>query len=390
MVEDTTITEVHFCNKTTPNSLVVETYIEDGELFANIPNILLQDNWDICVYAYCDCYTKVEERVKVKARSKPSDYVYTETEVKEWDDLVQRIDEIEKKGVSDEVIASAVNQYLTDNPIETGATDEQVAQINRNTEDIEALNNGKLDKVSHTKGGLYAVLPNGDKPYLHDYSESAKAYTIAKRWTDGTLQVGTPTDDNHATTKKYVDTAIANIKIPEGEDVDLSDYYTKEETDTAIYNSKDAYYIDFSNVSIEEQPATTEMIEFATRFDANKNVCAHIKGNPSFGLLGWGVATVNGSARKGLSFTQSGIDPRLVNAGTEHHYYKYVVEQKSSGEWVYYLDTTYTFVISTKEYVDNAIAEVSVGDLSIVLTDDGEGNVSFVGSTLTDGEEVQY
>lgn len=311
MVEDTTITEVHFCNKTTPNSLVVETYIEDGELFANIPNILLQDNWDICVYAYCDCYTKVEERVKVKARSKPSDYVYTETEVKEWDDLVQRLDEIEKKGVSDEVVANAVEQYLIDNPI--GATDEQVAQINKNTEDIEALNSGKLDKVEHTKAGVYAVLPNNDTPFLHDYSENAKANTLAKRWANGTLSVGTPTADEHATTKKYVDTAIANIKIPEGEDVDLSDYYTKTEIDNK------GYLTEHQDISGKADRVHTHKMSDITDYVA-----------PSF---------------EGYA---------------------------------------------TEKYVDDAIAEVSVGDLSIVLTDDGEGNVSFVGSTLTDGEEVQY
>lgn len=143
LVEDPTITEVHFCNKTTPNSLVVETYTDDtydGKVYAEIPNILLQEDWDICVYAFCNCYTKVEERIKVKARSKPSDYVYTETEVKSWSELEKRIDDIEKNGISDEVIGDAVADYLTEHPIEAGATQEEVAQINKNKEDIATLN----------------------------------------------------------------------------------------------------------------------------------------------------------------------------------------------------------------------------------------------------------
>lgn len=326
MVEDTTITEVHFCNKTTPNSLVVETYIEDGELFANIPNILLQDNWDICVYAYCDCYTKVEERVKVKARSKPSDYVYTETEVKEWNDLVQRLDEIEKKGVSDEVVANAVEQYLIDNPIETGATDEQVAQINRNTSDIADIDrelDGKLDKLSTKSNGVYAVLGTSpDEPFIHPYSDNADANTIAKRGSSGALMVGNPTHNKHATTKAYVDNAVQNVQV------DLTGYATEQWVTNKGY-------------------LTTIPSEYVTDTELNSKKFA----------------------------TEQYVTDAIANIDI-------------SGEDIDLTD--YYTKEETEQYVTDAIAEVAVGDLSIVLTDDGEGNVTFVGSTLTDGEEVQY
>lgn len=82
-VSDSTVTEVHFCNKTNDCSLVVK--VVDG--IANIPNILLQQPFDIRVYAYCDCYTKVEATFKVKARTQPSDYVYTETDVIRWETI---------------------------------------------------------------------------------------------------------------------------------------------------------------------------------------------------------------------------------------------------------------------------------------------------------------
>ena len=89
-VEDATITELHFCNKTDDCSLVVE--VVDG--VANVPNILLQTTWDIRVYGYTGDYTKIEKRYKVVARTKPSDYVYTETEIKNYDDLERKIDKI--------------------------------------------------------------------------------------------------------------------------------------------------------------------------------------------------------------------------------------------------------------------------------------------------------
>lgn len=92
-VSDSTVTEVHFCNKTNDCSLVVK--VVDG--IANIPNILLQQPFDIRVYAYCDCYTKVEATFKVKARTKPSDYVYTETETLQYSTLGNRIDELQEQ-----------------------------------------------------------------------------------------------------------------------------------------------------------------------------------------------------------------------------------------------------------------------------------------------------
>jgi hypothetical protein len=100
IVEDASVTEVHFCNRTDSCSLVCETYTENGLTVVNVPNILLQTDWKIHVYAYDGKHTKHDECYEVVSRSKPADYVYTETEVKTWDDLNQRIEEIEKNGVS--------------------------------------------------------------------------------------------------------------------------------------------------------------------------------------------------------------------------------------------------------------------------------------------------
>lgn len=90
IVEDPTIKEVHFSNRFDELSLVVE--VKDG--LADIPNILLQDNRPIRVYGYRDGYTLVEQHITVKARTKPTDYVYTETEIHRWEDLQSKIDEV--------------------------------------------------------------------------------------------------------------------------------------------------------------------------------------------------------------------------------------------------------------------------------------------------------
>lgn len=96
IVSDPAIDEVHFCNKTDDCSLVVKVYELNGQRVANVPNILLQSNWDIRVYGYCgSCYTKQAARFKVVGRTKPADYIYTETEVRTLDYLESRLDEIE-------------------------------------------------------------------------------------------------------------------------------------------------------------------------------------------------------------------------------------------------------------------------------------------------------
>ena len=112
IVEDNTIPEVHFDNRTSDVSLVVE--VKDG--LAAIPNILLQDARPIRVYAYIDDkYTLLEEQFSVKARTKPSDYVYTETEIIQYSALDERIKAIET-GITD-TVATEVNKYIEDNPI---------------------------------------------------------------------------------------------------------------------------------------------------------------------------------------------------------------------------------------------------------------------------------
>ena len=139
IVDDPDVTEVHFCNRTDDCSLVVEVLEEevfaDGKLFttiryANVPNILLQDNWDIRVYAYCgSCYTKVEQKFKVTARTKPSDYAYTETEIKSYEYLEKKLTEIEEKGFSEETVGKAVESYYDANPLQINFTDDTVGNV---------------------------------------------------------------------------------------------------------------------------------------------------------------------------------------------------------------------------------------------------------------------
>lgn len=64
-----------------------------GEVFvATIPNVLLQEAKDIFIYQGED-----SERVSIIYRAKPDDYVYTETEVKDYDTLAAQLEELQEQ-----------------------------------------------------------------------------------------------------------------------------------------------------------------------------------------------------------------------------------------------------------------------------------------------------
>lgn len=102
VVGDDTCGEVHFCNGTTECALVCEIYQQDGLRLVNVPNVLLQTAKELTAYLYHKsadgCLTRHQETFQVVARNKPDDYVYTETEVKTWAALEERVAALEAGG----------------------------------------------------------------------------------------------------------------------------------------------------------------------------------------------------------------------------------------------------------------------------------------------------
>lgn len=76
---------VHFQNPDSDICFVVKPYELNGKVVADVPNILLQLPNPIVVWCYVleqsESHTIVKEEFAVTPRQKPSDYVYTETEV---------------------------------------------------------------------------------------------------------------------------------------------------------------------------------------------------------------------------------------------------------------------------------------------------------------------
>lgn len=99
--ENAIVDEIHFSNAYSKDALVVKPQVnEQGNIVADIPNILLWQVFPINVYVVMEFPngkgTIYEEQLKIKPRKKPSDYVYTETEILNYLDLEKRIKALEE------------------------------------------------------------------------------------------------------------------------------------------------------------------------------------------------------------------------------------------------------------------------------------------------------
>lgn len=136
-------TEVHYLDRGAPSTMTLA--VKDGK--ADIPNILLQKAGRLVVYAYIideqDHHTKVCETFGIAPRPKPAEYVYTETEVKTWNDLQAQIGDLTDLATDEkDNLVAAINEAAqsgggggTKNAvlyIEQDLNDEQKTQARKN------------------------------------------------------------------------------------------------------------------------------------------------------------------------------------------------------------------------------------------------------------------
>lgn len=222
IVNDDSITQVHFCNKTSECSLVCEVREEGNLRVVDVPNILLQEDWSINVYGYDRYYTKFSRRFDVIKRSKPDSYVYTETEVLCYQEIMDKLDVIEDN------IGQAIEDYLEENPLDIDMS--AYALKEEIPTKVSELENDKGYLTQHQDLTAYAKktdIPTKVSAFTNDAGYLTKHQDLSAYAKKSEI----PSIEGLAT-EKYVDTAIANAAL--GGDVDLSDYYTKEEVNNLI------------------------------------------------------------------------------------------------------------------------------------------------------------
>jgi hypothetical protein len=149
IIKDDSIKEVHFCNRTEDCSLVCEVYTENGVNLVNVPNILLQKCFCLNVYAYDGEATKHSAKFNIMPRSKPADYVYTETEVKKWEDYAAEV-EAEVQAYKAEVEAE-VQAYKADVKAEV---EEYKAEVEAYIDAAKAEIQGGLNEIDYMLTGF--------------------------------------------------------------------------------------------------------------------------------------------------------------------------------------------------------------------------------------------
>lgn len=115
-----TIQEVHFTTKKMEYAYVAKTYESGNNTYCAIPNILLQQYWDIYCYEVRENEAG-EESISttifsVTKRNRPVDYVYTEPEKYTYKQLEERVKKLEAsiaeaKTASDEAALLANEAY---------------------------------------------------------------------------------------------------------------------------------------------------------------------------------------------------------------------------------------------------------------------------------------
>lgn len=169
IVEDNTINKVYFCNKLGNCSVVRNVYEVNGMRLVDVPNIILQKSFNMFVYGYDSNYTKYETLIEIKARTKPEDYIYTDEELKVWDELEQRIIALEEAEI-DIDLSNYYTKEETNAAIEQSGkasilyteqtlTEEQKAQARANIGIEEELKEitYTLDNNNGTTGAVFYV-----------------------------------------------------------------------------------------------------------------------------------------------------------------------------------------------------------------------------------------
>lgn len=157
--------------------------------------------------------TAVEDSDAMPKKQVDDNFIPKSTFTDAWQVLVtgENSDAITTRGMSvdpsNHNIPNFDNQgrLLSNNPDGTAPTEKS----DRYAVNVGYANTNYVAKIAPPDQFVYAYGYSGNTPVLLKATSSATANQLAYRGTGGVLSVGTPTEDAHATTKKYVDDNLA-------------------------------------------------------------------------------------------------------------------------------------------------------------------------------------
>lgn len=240
---DADCSQVHFSNKVFGRSIDVD--VVDG--VAIIPDVLLQTDKDLNAWAFVGTpengYTKISKIFKVNKRNKPADYVFTPTDQTTLGEILDRIEDLEKRpsggngGITKEVDPTVPD--WAKQPTKPSYTASEVGALPADTviptipDNVSAFRNDAGYLTEHQDLTGYAT-----EQYVQGYAQPkgnyltevpagyAKTEDVPTKPEDiGAQPKGeylTAVPDGYAT-EEYVKNKIAEAELG-GEEVDLSGY----------------------------------------------------------------------------------------------------------------------------------------------------------------------
>lgn len=114
---------IHFSSPDVEKAIVMTAYEENGNVYADVPNLLLQKSGTFAVFYYrangIEMHTEYAAVFKVYPRKMPDTYVYTETERQTWETLSDAAIKAVKEAIA-EPRDSAANGDFNGEKGETG------------------------------------------------------------------------------------------------------------------------------------------------------------------------------------------------------------------------------------------------------------------------------
>lgn len=354
---------------------IPSTYITEAELEAKN---YLTEHQSLAAYAtktYVD-NTVAENQPNLSAYAKKSDIP----------DVSDFISEIPSEYVTEGELAA--KKYTTESYV-----DEAIAQAQLSGEDIDLSEYAKktdvptkTSQLTNDSNFLTAIpaeyvteteLDNkgyltehqsldGKADKVHEHTEYAnKTHNHSMADITDYVAPEIPSLDGYAT-EKYVDDAVAGIDIPEVEPT--------------------TFFLDFSAVTNAAQAATEAMVEFANYFKDNNNVSVYMR--DSFDSNYYYPAVIQKADTYIFNFLKASVNLNSVAQNSALGWDIIRLTSTDNGAtWKYSKIGNNSTTIATKEYVDEAVANIDIP----------ESNSSFYdlvfgasGTVVTDAKTIEY
>lgn len=184
--------KVHFTNNSRDTALVKEVKTdENGLKYVDVPNSLLTVPINLEVYLYQDngdCKTTVSKYVfDVVKRKKPENYVYTEDEHKDFDQLLSEMEENLEltKQYRDEAMSTEIGTVRTDLETERNARIEADIVLSTRLQKVEvasSVNRYEIDNLkAKAEGKLYRTETVEAEAYTVDVPSSVAPYAEVQK-----------------------------------------------------------------------------------------------------------------------------------------------------------------------------------------------------------------